>query len=338
MTLAHRGGADAGAKEEGVEAALPADLIGVLSRATAALNSPGEVIGDDPSPRYELFHAAASICSQKVRCVLAQQQASYVSHLLDLFLGQTYLPDYVRLRMRGCDALGGALAAYHGGSTSTERGGCDGAVVPTLVDRRSGEVLVDSKRICLRIDAQVPEARQLRPVGLAAAIDEQLTIVDDLPNYQMLMGRKPRDTERHESRSDTLAAFSLRKVAWCDRLLDEHAGDEALTRAYAAKRAKEASAAAELFSPEAMRDAQERAEASLYGLEQTLARHGGAWLFGDRLTLADLFWGIELIRMDDVGVALLKSDRLPGVKRFSATLKTLDSIQQSVLNHPSARF
>lgn len=318
--------------------ALPVELTRLLSQASEALASPGEVVGDDASPRYELFHAAASICSQKVRCVLAQHRLSYVSHPVNLFLGQTYLPDYVRLRMRGCDGLGGALAAHHAGSTSTERGGCDGAVVPTLVDRRTDEVLVDSKRICLRLDAEMPEARQLRPAAIAADIDEQLAIVDDLPNYQMLMGRTPRDTERPESRSDTLAAFSLRKVAWCDRLLDEHAGDETLTRAYAAKRAKEASAAAGLFSPDAMRNALRQAEASLHDLEQMLARHDGEWLFGDRPTLADLFWGIELIRMDDVGMALGESGRLPRVVRLSAAVRTLPSVRQSVLDWPAARF
>ena len=321
-----------------MEDALPEELTRLLVRAREALGGPGEVIGDDPAPRYELFHAAASICSQKVRCVLAQHHVAYASRLLDLFRGQTYLPEYVHLRMRGCDELGGALAAHHGGSTSTERGGCDGAVVPTLVDRHTGEVLVDSKRICLRVDAAMPEARQLRPAVLAADIDQQLAIVDDLPNYQMLMGRKPRNTERQESRSDTLAGFSLRKVAWCDQLLTEHAGDEILTRAYAAKRAKEASAAAGLFSPEAMRDVHERAEAALHDLERMLARHAGTWLFGDRLTLADLFWGLELVRMDDVGMALWDNSQLPRVARFSADVRKLASVQQSVLDWPDARF
>lgn len=321
-----------------MEEALPIELTRLLSQASEALASRGEVVGDDASPRYELFHAAASICSQKVRCVLAQHRLSYVSHPVNLFLGQTYLPEYVRLRMRGCDELGGALAAHHAGSTSTERGGCDGAVVPTLVDRRTGEVLVDSKRICLRIDAEVPEPRQLRPTAMAAEIDEQLAIVDDLPNYQMLMGRTPRDTERPESRSDTLAAFSLRKVAWCDQLLDEHAGDETLTRAFAAKRAKEASAAAELFSTDAMRSARQRAEVSLRDLERILTKHDGVFLFGGRPTLADLFWGIELIRMEDVGMGSWDPIRLARVARLSTAVRTLSSVQQSVLNWPGARF
>ena len=315
------------------------DLDTTVSRARTALDGAGEAIGGDPSPRYELFHAATSICSQKVRCVLAHHDLPYASHTMNLFLGQTYLPDYVRLRMLGCDRLGGALVAHHSGSTATDRGGCDGAVVPTLVDWETREVLVDSKRICLHVDAGVPEDRRLRPAALAAAIDAQIAIVDDLPNYQMLMGRTPGDRERPESRSDTLAAFSMRKVGWCDGYLAEQAGDPTLIRAYLAKRAKELSAADELFSPSAMRAAYRRAEDSLHALEQVLAGGSGPWLFGDLVTLADLFWGIELIRMADVGVASFwEEGRLPRVERFAAATRALPAIRRAVLDWTAARF
>lgn len=155
--------------------------------AARALGGRSVAIGqeNETAPRYELFHAANSICSQKVRCVLAQHGIPYVSHPVNLFQGQTYLPDYIRLRMKGCDQIGGALAAVHGGTTSTESGGCDAAVVPTLVDWAGDGVIVDSKRICLHIDGQMPEASRLRPAGLAGEIDAELTIVDNLPNYQM---------------------------------------------------------------------------------------------------------------------------------------------------------
>ena len=309
----------------------------IVARARTALGDGGGT-GGAVAPRFELFHAANSICSQKVRCVLAQHDVAYASHVMNLFLGQTYLPDYVRLRMRGCDRLGGALAGHHSGSTSTQRGGCDGAVVPTLVDHGTGEVLVDSRLICLHVDAQAPEERRLRPAALSDAIDEQLAIVDNLPNYQMLMGRTPREQERPESRADTLAAFSMRKVGWCDRYLDEHADDETLTRAYAAKRAKEASAAEGLFSADAMRAAYDTAEAALGGLERVLSRSDGAWLFGERPTMADLFWGIELIRMADVGVASFWEGRLPLVERLLSSVMALPAIRQSILDWPGARF
>lgn len=310
-----------------------------LIAARGALNGAGDLIGSNPQPRYELFHAATSICSQKVRGVLAHHGLSYVSHSMNLFHGQTYLPDYVRLRMHGCEAQGGRLAWRHSGSTAAERYGCDGAVVPTLIDHERREVLVDSRLICLYLDATLPEHRRLRPARRSAAVEEQLAIVDDLPNYQMLMGRTPGETERLESRTDILAAFSLRKVAWCDRRLAEHEGDETLVRAYAAKRAKEASAADWLFSPQAMQAARSDVESALNGLERVLAQADGAWLLGDRVTMADLFWGIELIRLGDVAAASFwEGGALPGVERYLTRVQALPAIRRSVLDWPGARF
>ena len=317
-------------------------LTATVSGAVRGLGGAGEAIGvrAGETPRYELFHAANSICSQKVRCVLAQHEFGYVSYALRLFEGQTYLPGYVRLRMMGCESLGGALAAHHGGTTSAEASGCDGAVVPTLIDRETGEVIVDSKRICLHLDAQAPKAARLCPAELVAVIDAELAIVDNLPNYQMLMGRSPKGGEAVESRADTHAAFSRRKVAWCDKLIAEHAGDDTLVRAYTAKRAKELSAAEELFAPEAMRAAYDRAEAALQVLERKLTtRKSGTWLFGDRLTMADLFWGIELLRMQEVGAAgSWEGGRLPQVERFAASAEALSAIRSAIIEWPGARF
>ena len=187
-------------------------LVSIVERASQALGG-GDGGAGDERPRFELFHAANSICSQKVRTVLAQHGLSYASHMVNLFQGQTYLPDYVRLRMVGCETLGGALVAHHSGSTATSAGGCDGAVVPTLVDWRSDEVMVDSKRICLHLDAQVAEADRLRPADLAATIDDELAVVDNLPNYQMLMGRTPSASEAEATKGGVGGAFSQRKVA-----------------------------------------------------------------------------------------------------------------------------
>ncbi len=317
-------------------------LTAAVAEAAQAMGRAGKVVGGraEQIPRHELFHAANSICSQKVRAVLAYHGFGYISHSVNLFEGQTYLPGYVRLRMIGCESLGGTLATHHGGTTSTETGGCDGAVVPTLIDRSTGEVVVDSKRICLRLDAEAPEGQRLYPAGLASAIDVELAVVDNLPNYQMLMGRTPKGAEATHSRADTYAAFSLRKVAWCDQLISEHAGEPILKKAYSAKRAKESSAADELFAPEAMRTAYDKAEAALGALEGKLAKRGErAWLWGDRPTMADLFWGIELMRMTDVGtVGFWEGGRLPRVERFAAAAAALPAIRSAITDWPGARF
>ncbi len=163
----------------------------LIESISQTLESTGEVVefGGKSPPRFALFHAANSICSQKVRAVLAHHALCYRSFSLNIFTGQTYLPDYVRLRMIGCAEAGLPLVAGHSGSTAAGSGGCDPAVAPTLVDLASHEVIVDSKRICLRLDALVPDTQRLRPLSLQQSIDAELEIVDELPNYQLLAGR-----------------------------------------------------------------------------------------------------------------------------------------------------
>ncbi len=317
------------------------DLISTVASARDALGSAGEPQGSgaEGKPRYELFHAASSICSQKVRAVLAQHAMPYLSNTLNMFVGQTYLPGYVRLRMLGCEHYGGALVSHHTGSTSTAAHGCDGVVVPTLVDWQKGEVVVDSHRICRHLDAQLVEENRLRPERLAALIDEDLELIDQMPNYQMLMGRTAGGGPSTADLKDKGAAFARRKVAWCDQYLEQYGDDSTLAAAYIAKRAKELSAADELFSPEAMQSAYARAEAGLVALERRLARRDSLWLYDDRLTLADLFWGVELSRMKNVGVAhFWEAGRLPEVERYATATETIPALRTAVTDWPGAMF
>lgn len=312
------------------------DLPLLVERVATAIDSARVPIGESEAgaPRFALFHAANSICSQKVRAVLAHHELAYVSHPLNLFAGQTYLPDYVRLRMIGCERHGGALVAHHNGSTAASDG-CDGVVVPTLVDFETGEVIVDSKRICLTLDELAPEARRLRPDALGATIDAELTIVDAMPNYQMLMGRMAASDTSGLAKQ---ATFSERKVAWCDRYLEECAGEAPLFAAYTAKRAKELSAATGLFSEEAMQAATAKVEAALDGLEARLARRSPPFV-SDQPTMADLFWEIELLRIENLGHAAMWIDgRLPGVEAYFAALRALPCIRTAILDWPGALY
>ena len=316
-------------------------LESVVAQAREALGSRGNVIGPDAAeaPRFELFHAANSICSQKVRTVLAYHGVPYANHSLNLFKGDTYQPAYVRLRMIGCEELGGALVSHHSGSTSASAGGCDGAVVPTLVDRQTASVVVDSKRICLYLDELAAEGRKLRPASLAEAIDEELAIVDNMPNYQMLMGRSPAASEGDQTKGNTGGKFSQMKVAWCDRYLRENAEDPSLVAAYTAKRAKELSAANELFSPEAMAAAHDCAQAALRDLEGKLARSARPWLYGATPSMADLFWAIQLLRMKNIGEATSwEAGRLPHVANFLVASEGLSAIRAAIIEWPSALF
>jgi 2,5-dichlorohydroquinone reductive dechlorinase len=303
----------------------------------------GEVIGParpGEIPRFALYHAANSICSQKVRVVLAQLQLSYLSHMLNIFAGETYLPSYVRLRLIGCEHGGFPLVAAHTGSTSTSAGGCDPAVVPTLVDRQADEVIVDSKQICLYLDSLVPVSRRLRPISMQMAIDAELDIVDNLPNYQMLVGQPiGTDTRPEKLKVNNGVSFSMSKVKRCDQYLVEFAGDQALVRAYQAKRSKELIAAERLFSEKAMENAYSQARGACAALNNKLETSQSTWLTGSAVTLADLFWAVELLRMKNLGAAYIwEQNRLPAVQRFVAAAEAIESVRTAVLEWPGSQF
>ncbi|MDB5966901.1 MAG: glutathione S-transferase family protein [Polaromonas sp.] len=315
------------------------DLEHTVAELRRSLGAVGERINAGPSstPRFELFHAPNSICSQKVRTVLAHHHLPYTSQLVKIFEGQTYLPAYVRLRLVGCDALGGGLVTEHTGSTSVSSGGCDPAVVPTLVDWETGQVLVDSKRICFYLDGVA--GGTLRPADLQHAIDAELEVVDNLPNYQMLAGKPPGDDHRPASRRQSNGVgFAMGKVERCDRYLAEFADDADLVRGYTAKRAKELNAAERLFTPEAMRTAYDRAEAGCAHLEHKL-QSGERWVVGGKVTLADLYWGVELLRMQNLAVeSFWTGGARPAVAAFVDRAAALPAIRSAVVDWPGALY
>ena len=318
---------------------MPHTLRQAVSELRTSLGTAGETIGAPSSgtPRFELFHAPNSICSQKVRTVLAHHHIPYVSQLVKIFEGQTYLPAYVRLRLIGCDALGGGLVTEHTGSTSVSKGGCDPAVVPTLVDWETGQVMVDSKRICFYLD-QVAGGT-LRPPSLQGAIDAELDVVDNLPNYQMLAGKPPGEDHRPESRRKSNGVgFAMSKVERCDKFLAEFPNDPDLVRGYSAKRAKELNAAERLFTPEAMQTAYDKAQAGCTHLEQKL-NAGGRWVVGDSITMADLYWGVELLRMKNMAVeSFWANGARPGVASFVEKTQTIPAIKSAIIEWPGALF
>lgn len=318
------------------------DLQRAVADARTSLKRPGENIGAaaTASPRFELFNAPNSICSQKVRTVLAHRSIPYRSQHVDIFEGETYLPAYVRLRMAGCEALGGTLVNAHTGSTSVTAGGCDPAVVPLLVDWETGAVLVDSKRICFYLDKVAAEGTPLRPAAVEKQVDAQLDVVDNLPNYQMLAGKPPGVDHRPESRRKSNGVgFAMGKVERCDRYLAEFSTDADLVKAYSAKRAKELNAAQQLFTPEAMQAAYDKAEAGCASLERELKSRNTEWLLGNEITMADLYWGIELLRMKNMAVESFWADGAkPAVAAFVEKAESIPAIQSAIVKWPGALY
>ena len=324
---------------------MTATLESIAAHARKGLANPpesiGATIGADITemPRFELFNAPNSICSQKVRAVLAHHHTPYRSQLVKIFVGQTYLPDYVRLRLIGCDAIGGPLMAVHTGSTSVATGGCDPAVVPTLIDWQTKQVMVDSKRIAFFVDKEVGGS-SLRPAALQDAIDEELKVVDNLPNYQMLAGKPPGEDHRPEARRKANGVdFAMSKVQRCDEFLAQHANDPELVRGYTAKRSKELTAAQNLFTPEAMQTAYDKAEAGCNHLEEKLKASKTKWLLSDNITMADLYWGVELLRMQNMAAEFFWiNSKRPAIEKYFEKVKTIPAIRSAVIDWHGALF
>ena len=291
-----------------------------------------EAAADGP---LHLYHAPNSICSQKVRIVLMERRRPFASHVLDIFTGQTYDPAYVRLRAEGCAAAGLPLTRQHLGTTSVAGGGgCDACVVPTLVDRARGVALVDSRAICLDLDATDAVPGALIPPELRARILAEIDIVDNLPNYQVLAVGVAASVK-----AGAKNGFATSKVARCEALMAANAQDPVLVAAYEAKRDKEQMAAERLFTDAAMAEAHSAIAHALQGLETRLAATESAFLFGDGLTMADIFWATELIRADDLGhSAHWSNGRLPAVEAYFERLCALPSVREGILDWPGARF
>jgi glutathione S-transferase len=300
---------------------------------------PGKVIAlsEQAKPALHLFHAANSICSQKIRVVLAAMQQPYTSHQLNIFRGETYDPNYVRLRSLGCDALGLPLADHHSGSTAVTSAGCDACVVPTVVDSNSNEILIDSQNICLTlVDRNADFRDELFPVACQESILQELSVIDEFPNYQVLASSIDKKTGTTDPSKN---GFAIGKVQRCNDLIEQFADDQILVRAYRAKRDKEQSAANNLFDKKSMDQARATIVTTLENLNQRLQNAETAFLFTDNPTLADLFWGLELMRIDDLGMNSLWADITSSpLRKYYQRLCALPCLDEAVTQWEGARL
>lgn len=102
----------------------------------------------------ELYHAATSTCSQKVRLVLAEKGLEFTSHLINLRQNENLSPSYLALNPNG--------------------------VVPTLV--HDGAVICDSSVICEYIDEVFPApALAARDAVGRAHLRTWLRFVEEVP-------------------------------------------------------------------------------------------------------------------------------------------------------------
>ncbi|MCZ6665900.1 MAG: glutathione S-transferase [Gammaproteobacteria bacterium] len=327
------------------------DFDSLVAAANADLDDPERnrvMLGSaGDRPRFELYHAGLSICSQKVRAVLAEKNTPYLSHEMvilasggiysdDFKPAENYRPSFVRLRLAGGAHLTPNLAAAHTGRSSVETEGFDPCVVPVLADHETEKILVDSKVICEHIDQALPTSDPLIPdqPALAEQVERQVRIVDQTPHPGVLYGFHPDDDRRPDFIKVVMADVYDNKCHALSQLIEQNREDADLVRAYESKMAKEKAGKARARDAGTQHAVRAEFTALIEELDETLGASEGDWICGERYTLADLMWGISLYRMQWLGLGHLWDER-PQVGAYASRAYKRPSVWDAVINWPS---
>ncbi|MDP9920703.1 glutathione S-transferase [Variovorax boronicumulans] len=332
-----------------------ASLIEMTAAARAAVADPARIttVGRDSEPRFELFHAASSLCSQKVRTVLHEKALPYRSNDMrilstmardGLVPAEHYNPAYIRLRLVAARELNRDYVSGYSGRTSVETEGFDPCVVPLLMDYDTGRVIADSQRICLYLDSVSRAPVRLVPGApdARAEVMRQVGIVDRIANGALLYGFHPDADLRPDALKTAMQTVYDYKVMALEHLIADHADEPDLVAAYRAKIAKESGGKKVCHDPAFQRAAREQTRQLLIDLERDLAAGSFACLNGHTFSLADAFWGVNLVRLNYLGLASMW-DALPRVARYVDALAKRPSlckeaIQASIDSMPHSRY
>ncbi|WP_353506102.1 glutathione S-transferase [Variovorax sp. J22P240] len=317
-------------------------LMKMTAAARAAMVDPARatIVGDEADPRFELFHAASSLCSQKVRTVLHEKRLSYRSNEMiilgsmgseGLIPAEHYAPAYVRLRLIAGRELDRPFVAGYSGRTSVETEGFDPCVVPLLVDHQGGRVIADSLRICCYLDALSRETIQLVPQdpNAMAEVMRQVGIVDRIPNTALLYGFHPDDDGRPDALRTTMATVYEHKLMALEAMISANAHEPELIAAYRAKIAKEAGGQRVRHDAAFQRAARNQVGELLKDLDGALNGRS-MYLDGDSFSLADAVWGVNLVRLAYLGLAPMW-DEFPNVARYFETLAERPSLRKEAI-------
>lgn len=292
--------------------------------------------------RFVLFHAAMSFCSQKVRATLLQRGVAYESNEMsilasrdrdgNLVAAENYGAEYVRLRRSGKLIEVGGLAESYSGMSSVSLCGLDACAVPTLVDLETGEVIVDSLRICVHIDSVVGGSEPLIPSADQdrQRVFRQLEAVDATPHPGLLYGFHPYGDRRPQVLRDAMKTVYDEKLETLAALTARHSADLGVVEAYHAKISKESAGRAvqhDAVFQEAIRKATREL---LVQLNLDLQKTTTDWLCSNSLSLADIFWAVSLIRLRYLGLAVLWDD-LPLVEAYYRMVTSLQSVREEVI-------
>jgi len=265
-----------------------------------------------PQTGVHLYHFSQSLCSQKVRQVLDEKGVRWEGHVILLPAYEQYEPDYVRINPR--------------------------CVVPTLV--RDGKVTTDSENILRYVERTFTDGPSLVPedadeadlmkrfVSEADALFVEALTYGDTEGQQKsrLLRRLTKGVHEH-------------KVELLSELARQHAHDPTLKAAYEQKLALVRTTLGAMRSPQDMAEILARTEQSMDRLEEQLKAgpfSDGGWLCSRIFSLADIEWGVVLLRMKFVGLGERLFGSRPQLASYAGRLVERPAFKSAVLDwsHP----
>lgn len=241
----------------------------------------------------ELYYASGSLCSQKVRLVLAEKQLPWQGHLLNLLTFENLQPGYMALNPKG--------------------------VVPTLV--HDGRVITDAAVIIRYLDDQFPPP-PLTPTAPAqkALMQTWIDRQNQLPMREVMYGN-------YRGLTGMVLRRSLQiKQNLLPRLMVAH---PELQAQYAAKLADVEQWHSTLQDGQAIAHLNRKIEPLLTQLEAQLTQT--EWLAGATYSLADGVWTAVLNRLEELEFGHLWAER-PALSAYLNRLKVRPSFAAVIEN------
>lgn len=243
----------------------------------------------------KLYHFPGSLCSQKVKLVLAEKNLDWESHLVNLLTFENLTPDYMRLNPKG--------------------------VVPTLV--HNGKAVCDSITIIRYLDRHFMEPR-LTPDDptLRKSMDTWIDLQNRLPMREAMYGNM--------RGIDGLVARQTVDIK--EKLLPELAQKYPdLKPQYATKLRDVKPWNQTIRDVTKITQINSQIEAIMNPLEQQLSQ--SEWLCGSAYSLADVVWTAVLNRLDELGLSTLwKADKRPAIADYLNRLEARPSYRDAIKN------
>jgi len=243
----------------------------------------------------ELYYAPGSLCSQKVKLVLAEKNLEWKSHPINLLTFENLQPSYMQLNPKG--------------------------VVPTLID--DGKVITDSVAIAHYLDKHFPYPL-LTPAEdtLQEKMNEWIDLQNRFPMREVMYGNY-RGIEGFVLRRSVQIKAKL--------LLQLMQTNPELKEQYAAKLEDVKQWHSTIQNTKEIASINAKIEPMLDRLEDQLSQTN--WLCSDTYSLADAVWTSVLHRLDELKFSHLWLDnKRPAIASYLNRLKVRPSFKSAIQN------